>query len=362
MFITNAESLPSNIENRIIVLKTNNNNITEADDDDFEDRDKLILTHRKVVEKIGEHDHYHDHDHDQDATVVPIITEQSREPTHEVINEENISSNKNQFNNILKPKLILIIQNFSVVHNLDYELFRSKNNEKWGNIQYLLDLLIKLLRKLNINLVEVSADKLENLANDEFKKISNFELIQCLTDRELINKELDKPNKLFGNLKESAIVRIQKFCRLFIIRKKFKKLKIYLKKVSKIQRVYRLHQLIKNSQMLLREKFEIEIKIWEKMMEDFKQNWKFIKDAPRVEIHINSLSYSSYKNCTIDKFKQQQNNQLSRIMSLKDPNVEIIYIAPFEIDKDALSYYFSIMKTLGIEKVKERFHVLIPVK
>jgi len=67
------------------------------------------------------------------------------------------------------------------------------------------------------------------------------------------------------------------------------------------------------------------------------------------------------KNATIEKFSEKQNNQLSRFISLADPNVQIIYISPYPLGKEILSYYYSILTAIGIENPLERIHILVPV-
>ena len=58
---------------------------------------------------------------------------------------------------------------------------------------------------------------------------------------------------------------------------------------------------------------------------------------------------------------EKQNNQLSRFISLIDPNVSIIYITPYPLGKEILSYYYSILTAMGIENPQERIHILVPV-
>ena len=96
------------------------------------------------------------------------------------------------------------------------------------------------------------------------------------------------------------------------------------------------------------------------MMNSFKTNWKNIKSNKRIEIHINSISYKAYKNSTIEKYTEKENIQFSRIMSLADPNLEIIYIAPFKIEDEILTYYVSILKALGVERIRERLTIIVP--
>lgn len=46
---------------------------------------------------------------------------------------------------------------------------------------------------------------------------------------------------------------------------------------------------------------------------------------------------------SMEKFLQRENAQISRIFSLKDPNVEVIYICPFTLTSDVLGYYMKIL-------------------
>ena len=94
-------------------------------------------------------------------------------------------------------------------------------------------------------------------------------------------------------------------------------------------------------------------------MDEFKQNWDYIKKNQRVEIHINSLAYNQYQRLTMENFKQRENLQMSRIFALKDPNLEIIYVAPMPLSREIISYYYKIcelgdLKNFKVESLKLR--------
>jgi len=80
------------------------------------------------------------------------------------------------------------------------------------------------------------------------------------------------------------------------------------------------------------------------MMDEFKVKWPAIKTRRRVEVHINSLSIEELKRISMEKFLQRENAQLSRIFSLRDPNVDIIYISPFQMTTDVIGYYMKILE------------------
>ena len=79
-------------------------------------------------------------------------------------------------------------------------------------------------------------------------------------------------------------------------------------------------------------------------MDEFKQKWPSIKSRRRVEVHISSISIEELKRISMAKFLQRENAQLSRIFALKDPDVEVIYVTPFQMTSDVLGYYMKILE------------------
>ena len=292
--------------------------------------------------------------------------------TNEKEEEKNASSTNN--NNLIdnpitistNKKKVLMFSNYSVVKNEEYKQFYNDNQDKWGGILYLFEHLSKLFRRLNLTLVEVYQEKIANLAKDEMRVIQNKDLLMCISDKDLILKGLDPSNPIqfYSTIKEKFVVKIQMAFRTYKAKKKLKEIKSYFKKIRKIQNAYLSSKLIVQSRMKAKNIFEEKYNNWTSMMKKFKSRWELIKSMPRVEIHFNNISPNTpnflYLNSTMHKFQEKENNQLNRIINLFDPNVEIIYISPCELSPDILSYYFSIMATLGVERIKERFHVLVP--
>ena len=96
------------------------------------------------------------------------------------------------------------------------------------------------------------------------------------------------------------------------------------------------------------------------MQTEFKRCWPDIKTQKRVEIHINSYSVSEMKRMTIEKLKQKENSQILRIFSVKDPNVDVIYISPFTLTSEVFKYYMKILELVEIEEPAKRFHLVVP--
>jgi len=94
--------------------------------------------------------------------------------------------------------------------------------------------------------------------------------------------------------------------------------------------------------------------------DQFCKAWNKRNNEIRVEIHINSLGFDRFQRNTTCNYMSNQNAQISRIFRLIDPTIEIIYVSPFKIPLEILSYYIKMMDLIGIENVAERFHIVIP--
>ena len=62
----------------------------------------------------------------------------------------------------------------------------------------------------------------------------------------------------------------------------------------------------------------------------------------------------------MEKFLQRENAQLSRIFSLKDPNVDVIYVSPFQMTSDVLGYYLKILEIGDVNGAQGRLHFVVP--
>ena len=282
--------------------------------------------------------------------------------------EQNINMKRNpiELMNKKNKKRLLIISNFQPVKNEEYYLFYNENIDIWGQINYLLEHLGKLFKQLNLNLVEIYQDKLVSLAKDETKVIQNKDLLNCISEKDLMDKGLN-PNdtlNLYITLKDRFALKIQMAFRIYQSKKKLKEMQSYFDKIKLIQHMYTSIKAKKDSKEKARALFDQRYKEWTNMQKNFMKRWEIIKNRPHYEIHINSISLNSpndkYINTTFDHFTERENNQLNRIVNLFDSNVEIIYISPHELNNDIIIYYTSIMETFGVENPNERFHIVIP--
>ena len=286
---------------------------------------------------------------------------------NEEISDQNIKTNNNEIMvNKKNKKRILLISNFQPVKNEEYYLFYNENIDIWGQINYLLEHLGKLFKKLNLNLIEIYEDKLITLAKDETRVIQNKDLLNCISEKDLMDKGLNPEDtfNLYTTLKERFALKIQMAYRIHKSKKRLREMQSYFDKIKLIQHVFTSIKTRKESKEKARALFDQRYKEWTNMQKNFMKRWEIIKNRPHFEIHINSISINTpnakYMNTTFDHFVERENNQLNRIVNLFDSNVEIIYISPYELNQDVIIYYTSIMETFGVERPRERFHVVIP--
>jgi len=176
----------------------------------------------------------------------PILKEMEDNKIHD-INED--TTYRNNIEHPGKKKRVLIISNFQVVKNEEFFLFYNENSDIWGQINYLLEHLGKLFKKLNLTLIEVYEDKILELAKDETRIIQTKDLLMCISEKDLIDKGLN-PNdttNLYTTIKEKFALKIQLAYRIFKSRMRLKEMQSYFDKIKLIQHVYTSLNLIKDS-------------------------------------------------------------------------------------------------------------------
>ena len=66
------------------------------------------------------------------------------------------------------------------------------------------------------------------------------------------------------------------------------------------------------------------------------------------------------KRISMEKFLQRENAQIARIFAVKDPNVDVIYVSPFQLTNDVTGYYMKILEIGEIESPSSRVNILVP--
>jgi len=261
--------------------------------------------------------------------------------------------------------LEISIENYNVIKDKNYIQFKKENKDKWFEIDNILNNIYNLFQKLNISNAKLDSNKILYLLkyyNNNIQNITNKDLLECLTNEDILEKGLDPKNEkqLYQKIKEAFIIRIQKMVRKKLAYNRYQFLKIINVNVIFLQSHYRRFIVEKKVKKLLEEE---RVNIHNKFMKifnNFKSQWENIQEFTRIEIHFFSISKDSYQNCLTDKFFLKECLQLNRLIRLVDPNIEIIYILPCQIPDEILTYYFSLLESIGIKNIEDRLHLIVP--
>lgn len=240
----------------------------------------------------------------------------------------------------------LVIKGGKVVENTpEYMSFKRANITKWGAVSLVVYLLEKMMSLYHIPNAVVDGAKLIVLAEEELTRPNDEELLECIINKSQVVEIMKNPTKKFKGPSgpDLAAICIQKNWRRFKAYDAFTMLKFSMSKATIIQRRWRLFQLMKNTKAKIKQFNEESLNEWRIMMKEFRKRWPEIKKKRRVEIHLNSFSFSEQKRLSMEKFKQRENSQISRIFSVKDPKVDVIYVAPFTLTNEVYEYYKKIL-------------------
>ena len=225
---------------------------------------------------------------------------------------------------------------------------------------YHIELLSKLLKKMNYLFAEVDATKLESLSNDEISNININDMLNCLTEKDMKDKKLLKDGKFKMRNQDQSIITIQKFYRMFSTRKKYHEQIFKHNKALNIQRFHRNLKIKTLIRTLVNEKYHSNYLKWKGIMQNFSLKYQEKKNSPRIEIHINSHSKKKFYS-SLENLERIDNLQLERLYRLCDPNVSIIMVSACYIPKEVLENYFMILEYYNVMNARERFTLLVPV-
>ena len=262
--------------------------------------------------------------------------------------------------------IIIKYIDFELIKDSDFVKFYQENQKNWTKIENILSNYKLIFEKLNMNKAFIDSNKILKLIEyyrGKMNCITNKDLIICLNKNDLIEKGYDTNNEniMYTQIKLAFIIKIQKSYRKHLSYKKYLNLKFFIIYLSKIQKYIKGRH--------IRKKLNQELDLYKQQMHKkyielfnkFKEDYSDIIKSQRIEIHINSLSYKGkYNNCLTDKYPMKEALQLSRLIKLSEPNLEIIYIIPYELPEEIISYYFSILDKLGIKDADKRVTFIIP--
>ena len=75
---------------------------------------------------------------------------------------------------------------------------------------------------------------------------------------------------------------------------------------------------------------------------------------------MNSFKNKEFVRFSTERIVHKKNIQISRILRLKDPNITIIYVLPFNLTEEMQKYFTKILTLNNIEDFQKRLFFLTP--
>ncbi|OQS02628.1 hypothetical protein THRCLA_05014 [Thraustotheca clavata] len=239
--------------------------------------------------------------------------------------------------------------------------FKRITEDLWGSVSTAITELETMLQNYSITLAYIDGQRLLEIAAMEGSARTQTELLSCILNCDEVTTLMRQPGQRFrGNDGQNmAATLIQSIFRMHLTRKRLKQHHGHAY-ASLIQRVYRSYRCVKEIQIKLRQAREADARTWESQMTSFRANWDKIKIQRRVIVHIPSFSAEEQTRLSMDNFAIRQNLQMARMCAIADPNVDVIYISPFELSPDIQKYQIRLLQLGGIADPHSRIRMLHP--
>ncbi len=89
-------------------------------------------------------------------------------------------------------------------------------------------------------------------------------------------------------------------------------------------------------------------------------SWDSIKLKRRVVIHVPSITLNEEQRLHFAHFPTKQNLQMPRLCMLQDPNIDLIYVCPYDLSMDVKVYYNKLLEIGDVKQAASRFKIIVP--
>ena len=249
----------------------------------------------------------------------------------------------------------------------EFKSFQRSNEGRWGGILRVIEALEAMLTLFSVPMAFIDGMAVAKLAMDELAQLSTERLLECVANVDQVESLLRQPGRRFlgSNTAEGggaglAATLVQSQFRAYRCRSRYNMFMHQRDATVVIQRRWKQFQAMAAARGLLRRRRAENRSEWRRMREELQAGWASTKRKRRTEIHFHSISRDEQHRLGIPHFQARENMQLSRLCALADPLVDIVYVAPFEINDDVRSYYAKLLEVGGVRNPEMRFKVVVP--
>ena len=254
-----------------------------------------------------------------------------------------------------------IIRKGKVLDTPEFVSFKRTYAHIWGPISAVLKLLEQLVSELGYDMVLANGQRLVALAEEEAEAPpSRRDLLDCLGDMDSKPLRVSK-TQMGGVSKRDVAARvIQSLIRMIGPRKRYLRHKRDSEMAKRIQRQWRAFLRLRATRKRMAAAWADKLQRWRAEAKRFKKNWPATCRKRRVAIHIPSISASAAHAKSMRNYTILQNTQFARVCAIKDPLIEVVYVAPYSVPKDILDYYFTLLEISGVKNARKRVRVVVP--
>ncbi|CAK4674046.1 unnamed protein product [Aphanomyces euteiches] len=239
--------------------------------------------------------------------------------------------------------------------------FQRTTEDLWGSVATAIEALEATLTSYSVPLAYVDGQKLMKIAAMDATTRGPADLLSCILNLDEVSSLMRRPGQRYrgSDGKRLAAVVIQSVWRMYITKKRLKN-HHGNEDAAKIQRMYRSYSCFCQLQQKLKSVREADMHVWEAQMQRFRANWDRIKTQRRIVVHVPSFSAEERMRLKMENFSIRQNLQMARMCAIADPNVDIVYISPFELSPDVQKYQVRLLQLGGIADPQTRIRMLHP--
>ena len=139
--------------------------------------------------------------------------------------------------------------------------------------------------------------------------------------------------------RERAATAIQAYWRCFRDRRAYVRLQKRKWATGTIALSWLAHVKVSKARAQLKLRRQQQMERFKIKQRDLRERWPSISASRRVIVHIPSLGLSQRIRRNLKDFAIRENYQIGRLCDLEDPNVNIVYVSPVNVNEEIIQYY-----------------------
>ena len=219
------------------------------------------------------------------------------------------------------------------------------------------------MQTYHVPLAYVDGQKLAALARDELAARDAPALLECLVNAEQVRACMEVPGQRYRSgvdAESLAATELQAGTRGMLARRQTTRMRQQHAAARKLTARGKIMVLTRWRARRVDERTREEGERWDALVERFRVEWPRMRDAPRVIIHLTSLSASIAQRHSIKDLDVRQNSQLPRLCDIRLPNVDVVYVTPFALNEDVTHYFAKVLEIGGVEEPQKRYKIVLP--